>query len=151
VIVHVVDASHPDPASQLTTVRDVIGDLGARDIPEIVVFIKADLVDDGERLVLRGLEPNSVFASARTGEGIDELLARISELIPRPDIRIEMLVPYDRGDVISALHELGTVLSTSYDEEGTRVVALVTAKQEGLMREFQTERSTATTLPKITA
>jgi GTP-binding protein HflX len=151
VIVHVVDASHPDPASQLTTVRDVIGDLGARDIPEIVVFNKADLVDDGERLVLRGLEPNSVFASARTGEGIDELLARISELIPRPDIRIEMLVPYDRGDVISALHELGTVLSTSYDEEGTRVVALVTAKQEGLMREFQTERSTATTLPKITA
>lgn len=151
VIVHVVDASHPDPASQLTTVRDVIGDLGARDIPEIVVFNKADLVDDGERLVLRGLEPNSVFASARTGEGIDELLARISELIPRPDIRIEMFVPYDRGDVISALHELGTVLSTSYDEEGTRVVALVTAKQEGLMREFQTERSTATTLPKITA
>ncbi|MCC6270193.1 MAG: GTPase HflX [Microbacteriaceae bacterium] len=151
VIVHVVDASHPDPASQLTTVRDVIGDLGARDIPEIVVFNKADLIDDGERLVLRGLEPNSVFASARTGEGIDELLAQISERIPRPDIRIEMLVPYDRGDVISALHELGTVLSTSYDEEGTRVVALVTAKQEGLMREFQTERSTATTLPKITA
>ena len=56
-IVHVVDASHPDPASQLATVRDVIGEVGARDLPEIVVFNKADLVDDDERLVLRGLEP----------------------------------------------------------------------------------------------
>ena len=150
-IVHVVDASHPDPASQLRTVRDVIGDLGARDIPELVVFNKSDLIDDGTRLVLRGLEPRSVFASARTGEGIDELLEQISELIPRPNIRIELLVPYDRGDVISSLHDSGTVLSTSYEEAGTHVVALVTAQHEPLLREFQTERNTATTLPKITA
>ena len=57
VIVHVVDASHPDPAAQLQTVRDVIGDVGARDLAEIVVFNKADLVDDDTRMVLRGLEP----------------------------------------------------------------------------------------------
>ncbi len=151
VILHVVDASHPDPASQLATVRDVLGDLGARDIPELVVFNKSDLIDDGERLILRGLEPNSVFTSARTGEGIDEVLAQISELIPRPNIRIDMLIPYERGDVVSMLHDEGTVLSTSYEEDGTHVVALVTAQQEGFMREFQTERSTATTLPKITA
>src|SRR5690606_35574926 len=69
VIVHVVDAAHPDPASQIATVRDVIGDLGARDRPEILVFNKADLVDDSERLALRGLEPAAVFVSARTGEG----------------------------------------------------------------------------------
>ena len=69
VIVHVVDAAHPDPAAQLATVRDVIGDVGARDIPEIVVFNKADLVDDDTRLVLRGLEPNAIFASSRTGRG----------------------------------------------------------------------------------
>ena len=73
VIVHVVDASHPDPAAQLATVRDVIGEVGARDLPEIVVFNKADLADDDTRLVLRGLEPTAVFVSARTGEGIDEL------------------------------------------------------------------------------
>lgn len=150
-IVHVVDASHPDPASQLTTVRDVIGDVGARGIPEVVVFNKSDLIDDSARLVLRGLEPNSIFASARTREGIDELLARISALIPRPDIRVELLVPYARGDIVSSLHDLGKVLSTSYEEAGTRVVALVTAQQEGSLREFQTERNTATTLPKITA
>lgn len=151
VIVHVVDASHPDPGSQLATVRDVIGDLGAREIPEIVVFNKSDLIDENARLVLRGLEPRSVFVSARTGEGIDDLLAQISALIPRPDIRVELLVPYDRGDIISMLHERGTVLSTSYDEQGTRVIALVTDQQESLLRPFHTERSTATTLPKITA
>ena len=150
-IVHVVDANHPDPARQLATVREVIGDLGAKDLPELVVFNKSDLIDDGARLVLRGLEPNSVFASARTGEGIDELLAKISELIPRPNIRIELLVPYDRGDVISSLHESSTILSTSYEEAGTRVIALVTAHQKGVLQPFQTERNTATTLPKITA
>src|SRR3954453_4188325 len=73
VIVHVVDAAHPDPAAQLATVRDVIGDVGARDIPEIVVFNKADLVDDSTRLLLRGLEPKAIFASSRTGEGMEDL------------------------------------------------------------------------------
>ncbi|MBB5632144.1 GTP-binding protein HflX [Cryobacterium mesophilum] len=143
VIVHVVDASHPDPVSQLTTVRNVIGDLGARDIPEIVVFNKADLIDDNARLALRGLEPDALFVSARTGEGVDELLDRISQTIPRPDIRVELLVPYDRGDVISSLHEHGTILSTSYEEAGTRVVALVTAAHEGPLGAFQTERAQA--------
>ncbi len=127
VIVHVVDASHPDPASQLATVRDVIGEVGARDIPEIVAFNKADLVDDGTRLVLRGLEPNAVFVSARTGEGIEELLGEIARLLPAPDIEVDLLVPYDRGDVISGLHDHGRVLSTEYEEAGTRVHALVTA------------------------
>ena len=105
IIVHVVDASHPDPAGQLATVRGVIGELEARSIPEIVVFNKADLVSEDERLVLRGLEPKAVFTSAHTGEGIDELLERIAQLLPKPSIRLELLVPYDRGEVISALHD----------------------------------------------
>lgn len=137
VILHVVDASHPDPAGQLATVRDVIGDLGARDIPELVVFNKCDLVADDDRLVLRGLEPGAVFVSARTGEGVEEVLARISDLLPRPDIRVELLVPYDRGDVVATLHEQGTILSTEYEEAGTRVVALVTTRLESTLRAFQ--------------
>ena len=62
VIVHVVDAAHPDPSAQLATVRGVIGDVGARDIPEIVVFNKADLADDTQRLLLRSLEPTASHA-----------------------------------------------------------------------------------------
>jgi GTP-binding protein HflX len=125
VIVHVVDASHPDPAAQLATVRDVIGEVGARDIPEIVAFNKADLADDDQRLLLRGLEPSGVFVSARTGEGIDELRERIAELLPSPEVEVELLVPYERGDVIARLHVQGRVLSTGYEETGTRVRAFV--------------------------
>ena len=125
VIVHVVDASHPDPAAQLATVRDVIGEVGARDIPEIVAFNKSDLADGQQRMVLRGLEPRGIFVSARTGEGIAELLERIAQELPAPEVEVSLLVPYDRGEVISRLHVQGRVLSTDYEEEGTRVKALV--------------------------
>jgi GTP-binding protein HflX len=125
VIVHVVDGSHPDPAAQLATVREVIGEVDGRDIPEVVVFNKSDLVDDDQRLVLQGLEPTAVFVSARTGEGIDELLAKLAGLLPEPEVELDLLVPYDRGDVVSHLHDSGRVLTTDYDEQGTRVHARV--------------------------
>ncbi|CAN5266572.1 GTPase HflX [soil metagenome] len=136
VIVHVVDASHPDPGAQLSTVRDVIGELGARDIPEIVVFNKCDLADDDQRLLIRGLEPTGIFVSARTGEGIDELMARIAELLPAPEVELTLLVPYDRGEVISRLHVQGRVISTDYREEGTLVKALVHPARVSDLQEF---------------
>jgi len=125
VILHVVDGSHPDPAAQLATVRDVIGDVGARDIPELVVFNKADLVDDDTRLVLRGLEPKAIFASSRTGEGIEELRAAIEAALPLPAVEMRVLVPYDRGDLVSAIHEHGLILSQRHEEGGTAVHARV--------------------------
>jgi GTP-binding protein HflX len=128
VIVHVVDGSHPDPASQLATVRDVIGEVGARDLPEIVVFNKADLVDADTRLVLRGLEPDAIFVSARTGEGIDELVARIADALPQPDVALELVVPYDRGDLVALAHRTARVLDTTYDEAGTRLQLLATRR-----------------------
>jgi GTP-binding protein HflX len=141
VIVHVVDASHPDPAAQLETVREVLGEIerpeGAERAPEIVVFNKSDLIDENQRLVLRGLEPGAVFVSARTGEGIDELLARIGALIPQPEIEVRLLVPYDRGDIIAKVHAAGRVLSTEYDEAGTRVIALVHPRFVDTLRPFE--------------
>ena len=136
VIVHVVDGSHPDPGSQLSTVRDVIGEVGARGIPEIVVFNKSDLIGDDDRLVLRGLEPKAIFASARTGEGIDDVLAAIAELLPSPRIELDLLIPYERGDLIATLHEQGRVLSTVYAETGTLVTALVTEAIESQFADF---------------
>jgi GTP-binding protein HflX len=124
-IVHVVDGSHPDPASQIKTVRDVIGEAGASDIPELIVFNKSDLIDDNTRLLLRGLEPRCVFASARSGEGIDEILEIIAETIPAPSVPVTLLVPYNRGDIVSSLHVRGVIDSTEYDEDGTRVVARI--------------------------
>ncbi|ROQ16932.1 GTP-binding protein HflX [Rathayibacter sp. PhB93] len=136
IIVHVVDASHPDPAGQIATVRDVIGEVGARSIPEIIAFNKSDLVDEGQRLVLRGLAPGGVFVSARTGEGMDELQAKIAEILPEPQIEIDLLVPYDRGDVVSSLHRNGRILSTQYVEGGTHVHALVHEDLAGSLGEF---------------
>ena len=136
VIVHVVDAAHPDPAGQIATVRDVIGEVGARHIPELVVFNKADLVDDGQLLVLRGLVPDAVFVSARTGVGIDELMERIEALIPSPSNEVNVLVPFDRGDLVTLLHERGKVLSTDYDERGTIVHALVGAEVAAALAPF---------------
>jgi GTPase len=137
VIVHVVDASHPDPAAQLATVRNVIGEIEAREIPEIVAFNKSDLVDEDQRLLLRGLEPRAVFVSARTGEGIDELLQRISDLIPQPEVELNLLVPYERGDIISKLHAGGRVLTTDYVEAGTRVTALVHPQLVESLKQFE--------------
>ncbi|HEU0183219.1 MAG TPA: GTPase HflX [Agromyces mariniharenae] len=135
-IVHVVDAAHPDPAGQIATVRDVIGEVGARDVPELVVFNKADLITPEDRLVLRGLEPNAVFASARTGEGVADVLEAIGRMLPDPAVQVDLLVPYDRGDVVSTLHETGRVLSVDYVEDGTRITALASPEQAAQLAEF---------------
>ncbi|GMA92916.1 GTPase HflX [Homoserinibacter gongjuensis] len=120
-VLHVVDGSHPDPASQIATVRDVLGEAGARDVPELIVFTKGDLVDADRRLLLRGLEPDSVFVSARTGEGLEELLEEIGRRLPLPDVELDVLIPYDRGDLVTLAHDRGRVLETHYEEGGTRM------------------------------
>ncbi|MCE4024942.1 MULTISPECIES: GTPase HflX [unclassified Microbacterium] len=125
VIVHVVDGSHPDPAGQIKTVRDVMGDVGARSIPEIIVFNKADLLADDERMVLRGLVPGAHFVSSRSGEGIAELRAAIDEVLPKPAVEIHAVVPYDRGDLVAAVHESGLLIDVAHEEAGTRIHAHV--------------------------
>jgi len=136
VLVHVVDGSHPDPAAQLATVRDVMGDVGARSTREIVVFNKADLVDDDTRLVLRGLEPSALFVSSRTGEGIDELRATIEDALPLPAIEVRAVVPYDRGDLVSAVHEHGIIVSEEHGADGTILHAHVPATLGGRLAPF---------------
>jgi GTP-binding protein HflX len=136
VVLHVVDGAHPDPASQLTTVRDVIGDVGARDVPELVAINKSDLLDDDARLLLRGLAPDAVFVSAKTGEGIDELQHRIAAMLPNPDIELTIVIPYDRGELVSLLHDRGRIISTEYVEAGTRVHVFAPPEVATLVDEF---------------
>ena len=124
-IVHVVDASHPDPEGQLATVREVIADVEAKNIDELVVFNKADLADDFTRMKLRDLAPDALFVSARTGEGIEELLDEIAKRIPSPDVRVRALVPYDKGALISKVHLNGKLLTSEHLETGTLIEALV--------------------------
>ena len=128
VILHVVDGSHPDPSAQLRTVREVISEVGAQGIPEIVAFNKSDLIDDSQRLVLHGLVPDAVFVSARTGEGIEELGRRVFAALPVPDQEVIVVIPYSHGELVAELHERNRVMDTEYVEAGTRVRAFVTAE-----------------------
>jgi GTP-binding protein HflX len=124
-IVHVVDASDPDPLGQIRTVRGVIADVDGSAITELIVFNKADLVSEDEQVRLRGLVPGSLLVSARTGSGIEELEAKIADLLPRPDVEFEGVIPYDRGDLVSRTHLAGKVLEVEYVEEGTKLRAMV--------------------------
>lgn len=136
IIVHVVDASHPDPGAQLATVRDVISDVGAHKVPEIVVFNKADLVEGGVTLQLRGLQADALFVSAKTGEGIDLLMARIDSLLPHPSLPMSLVVPYERGDVVAALHATATIQRIAYTEAGTELAVLVEPAAAAAYEEF---------------
>lgn len=126
VILHVVDASHPDPEGQIRAVREVIADLDARRIPEIIVLNKADAADPFTLERMRQRESNHVIVSARTGEGIDELKQKIADTIPRPSLEVKLLIPYNHGEVISRLHAWDAeIKSTAFVSDGTFVTALV--------------------------
>ncbi len=126
VILHVVDASHPDPEGQIRAVREVIADLDARRIPEIIVLNKADAADPFILERMRQRELNHVIVSARAGEGIDELKQKIADTIPRPSILVKLLVPYDHGEVISRLHSWDAEIKrTEFVPDGTFITALV--------------------------
>jgi GTPase len=124
-VLHVVDGSDPDPRAQLAAVRDVLRQIGARDVPELVVINKADAADPIEIEGLRLAEPKSVVISARTGDGIDKLLAELEQLLPRKQREMTVSLPYDRGDLLSRAHREGEVLQVSHGENGTELTARV--------------------------
>ena len=135
-ILHVVDASDGDPEGQLAAVREVLAEIGASKVPEIVVFNKADAADPDVIARLRRREPHSVVVSARTGQGIEELLAAIEEDLPRPAFEVDAVIPYGRGDLIARIHEHGELLSETHLETGTRVLARVEAPLQAALAEF---------------
>ncbi|MFJ1900206.1 GTPase HflX [Streptomyces sp. NPDC088115] len=124
-ILHVVDGSHPVPEEQLAAVREVIREVGAVDVPEIVVINKADAADPLVLQRLLRIEKHAIAVSARTGAGIDELLALIDRELPRPSVEIEALVPYTQGGLVSRVHAEGEVISEEHLAEGTLLKALV--------------------------
>jgi GTPase len=124
-LLHVVDASHPDPEGQITAVRTVLGELEGFDVPEVVVLNKADLAEPETIARLRSQVEHSVVVSARTGMGIQELRELIAERLPRPAVEVDLVVPYSRGDLISRVHTTGEVLAEEHRMEGTRLHARV--------------------------
>ena len=124
-IVHVVDGSHPDPFEQIRAVREVIQDIGASEVPEIIAINKADVAKPEVIMSLLRQESNAFAFSAKTGFGIENLLRAIENSLPHPNIEIDTVIPYTRGDLVNAIHEKGEVLEEEYRPDGTYLRALV--------------------------
>jgi GTPase len=118
-VVHVVDGSHPDPEEQVRAVREVLAEVGADKLPELLVVNKIDATGEETLLRLKRQWPEAVFVSARANRGIDELRAVIEARLPRPAVEMQVVVPYDRGDLVARVHRRGEVLGTAHKEEGT--------------------------------
>jgi GTP-binding protein HflX len=135
-VLHVVDGSDSDPEGQLVAVREVLADIGATEVPEQVVVNKIDAADDRMLARLRRLEPDAVFVSALTGEGIAALQEVVAAQLPRPDVDIDVLLPYERGDLVARVHDEGEVLSTEHTGTGTRLHARVPGPLAGALADY---------------
>ena len=124
-IVHVVDGAHSDPFEQIRAVRQVISEIGGGDIPEIIAINKVDIASPDVVMEILRKEPNSYAFSVRSGFGIDGLVHAIEKSLPHPAIEITTVIPYHRGDLVSAIHETGEILSEEHLEHGTAIHAYV--------------------------
>jgi len=136
-LVHVVDGSDPDPVGQITAVRGVLADIGAAEVPELIVINKVDRAVAESLNMLHANYPDAVFVSARTGEGLDQLRATVESLLPRPEIEIRALIPYERGDLVNSIHQTGEFLSTEHLADGTLVVARVNPALAGELAPYE--------------
>lgn len=134
-LVHVVDSTSSDPLGQIAAVREVLREIGAEDVPELLVFNKLDTARAEAEELCRE-HPGSVAISAKTGEGIDALLRTIGDRMRAIAVVVELMVPYDRGDVMAAIHREGEVVSTSHEDGGIRVRARLSDASAGRLAEF---------------
>lgn len=135
-ILHVVDASHPDPEGQISAVHHVLADVpGANEVAELLVFNKVDVAAPDVLLRLRGRREPSIEVSALTGEGLDALMLKVGEMLPRPPVRIDVILPFSRGDLVSEAHRAGEVVSETHGDDGYHLVADVSDSLAARIRE----------------
>jgi GTP-binding protein HflX len=134
-LVHVVDASAPNPDAQIDAVRTVLVEIGADKVPELLVFNKADRAAVAAQRLVR-THAGSVALSARTGDGIEAFLRTLSDRLRALAHVVELVIPYERGDVLAAVHREGEVVSTSETEDGLRVRARLDDAATGRLADF---------------
>ena len=124
-LVHVVDGSDPNPQEQISAVREVLKQIEAADIPELVVINKCDIAEPAELIALTHEIDDLVEVSAVTGTGIDVLLGRIDELLPSPQVEVDVLLPYTQGSLVARIHREGEVISLEHGPDGYQLHARV--------------------------
>ncbi len=137
-LVHVVDSAGPDPRAAMDAVREVLAEIGAADVPELVAFNKSDLlvgVDSAARGGLR--ERRGVAVSARTGAGVAELVDAIGRRLRLGTQTVELMVPWHRGDVLASVHREGQVLTSTATEHGQLVRVRLDAASAGGLRHYE--------------
>jgi GTPase len=117
-LLHLVDGTDPDPAGQIAAVREVLMEIGAAEIPELIAINKADMIAEQALNRLANLYPDAVFISALKGTGLDELLERIGSLVERAMVSLTLEIPYARGDLVAAIHRVGEVIEEKHDDNG---------------------------------
>lgn len=134
-LLHIVDASAADPESQIVAVRTVLAEIHADGLPELMVFNKADARPDGLDTLLAAHQ-GSVAISAQTGQGIEALLDVLGDRLRALATITELFVPYERGDVLAAIHREGEVISTADEETGHRIRARLAEASAGRLSDF---------------
>lgn len=127
-IIHLVDGSDPDPEGQYKSVREVLQEIGADHIRELIVINKIDLIDDEKIMNLKRTFKDCLFISTKENNGINELLLEIDKKLPNPTKEINILIPYSRGDILAKIHQEGKLMSLIHEDLGTRVHAFVPAE-----------------------
>ncbi len=135
-LIHVVDASGVDPEGNMRAVDDVLRELNASRVPQLVVFNKADVAWPADVDRLRSRYSGSVSLSAATGEGVNDFLLELSDRLRSLTNVVELLIPYSRGDVVAAVHREGEVLLEAHESDGTRIRARLDEAALGLLRSF---------------
>ncbi len=134
-LLHIVDGSAANATEQIDAVHEVLREIGADDIPVLVAVNKADIAPpEVERLLAD--HPGSVLFSAASGDGVGRLLTALSDRLRALDDVIELLVPFDRGDVVAAAHREGEVITESHENGGTHLRVRVDAAGASRFREF---------------
>lgn len=135
-LVHIVDASDPDPDHQIVSVRAVLAEIGADHVDEMIVFNKIDATGAVALARLRALYPDAQFLSAQTGEGIDGLLEDVVAGLRAVTIELELEIPYDRGDVLADLHSSGEVSHVEHNDAGTIITVRLPHDDASRFREY---------------
>lgn len=135
-LVHVVDGSDADPLEQFNSVREVLEEIKANNIPEIIAINKCDRITDETMGNLKRIFPEGIFVSAHSGMGIDALLKAIDDRLPDPSVEVMLTIPYSRGDLLAKVHEDGKVLKTEHNDVGTQVHAFVPSELAHLLNQI---------------
>jgi GTP-binding protein HflX len=145
-LVHVVDGSCADPDGQIDAVRVVLEEIDALRVPELIVFNKADLAPDATKELVE-LHEGSVAVSAVTGEGIEQFLETLADRLRSISKIVELLIPFERGDVLASVHREGEVVSTTHEETGVRVRARLADASVGRLGDYLVTPGAPTSAP----